>query len=194
MSVLGRFVPNLFIRFEFTGARCRNDALQDAQFRAKRLPFCETCCLNIQETALDLLVETNPTGYVEANGFFSRFLLVQQKVQKRMANRKSVTISEAAPAAVASSPSPAAKLSPSTHLLSATHTTHTHAEAMEESGLAAAASGSPSSPTAKLMQMQHRKEPSWSLLTQPGANQVKSRVNLLPPRNCGCARQLLMVT
>ena len=164
----------LFVFKAHPRAPRRYDALQDAGFRAKRLPFCETCCLNIQETALDLLVETNPTGHVQADGFFSRFLLVQQKVQRRMVKRKNVTMSEAVPdaaAAAAASPPPAAKPSPSAHLLSATHGVHAHAEALERSA-EAAAGGSPSSPSSKLTQMHHRKEPSWSSLTQPGSNQV----------------------
>jgi hypothetical protein len=136
-----------------------------------------------------LLVETNPTGHVQADGFFSRFLLVQQKVQKRMAKRKIVTMSEevpdvaaAAAAATAASPHPAAKPSASAHLLSSTYGAHAHAEAPERS-VQAVAGGSPSSPSAKLTQMHHRKEPSWSSLTQPGSNQVLVTRQLAAPCN-----------
>ena len=135
---------------------------------------------------MDLLVETNPTGHVQADGFFSRFLLVQQKVQKRMAKRKNVTMSEAVPdadGAAAASPPPAAKPCPSEHLLSSTHGAHAHAEALERSA-EAVAGGSPSSPSAKLTQMHHRKEVSWSSLTQPGSNQVQvARRTCCPPCN-----------
>lgn len=181
--------------FEITrGALNRYEALQDAEFRAKKLPFCETCCLNIQETALDLLVETNPTGHVEANGFFSRFLLVQQKVQKRIGKRKNVTVCEAPREAAAASGSAAALPSDAKSIASAqlqntlqpTSTRPKHADegALErcidsgEDGV----SFSPSSPSAKLLQMHHRKEPSWSAMTQPGSNQVRFNDAARPSR------------
>jgi hypothetical protein len=139
--------------------------------------------LNIQETALDLLVETNPTGHVEANGFFSRFLLVQQKVQKRLGKRKNVTVDDAPLDATtgtgAALPS-AAKRSPSMQLQnpslpSLISDARAGAGALEKS-INEAGTGntfSPSSPSGKLLQMHHRKEPSWSAMTQPGSNQVQ---------------------
>lgn len=169
---------------------CRYEALQDASFRAKRLPFCETCCLNIQETALDLLVETNPTGHVQADGFFSRFLLVQQSAQKKLSKRKKiVTISDshASPAAAARAPDATAFSSPSLlpppalALASHSRLDATHLEALEE------ALPSPSSP-GKLANMQHRKEPSWSALTQPGSNQVLWRETMAGNAGCGSNR------
>jgi hypothetical protein len=164
----------------------RYEALQDAEFRAKKLPFCETCCLNIQETALDLLVETNPSGHVEADGFFSRFLLLQQKVQKRLGKRKNVTVCEVpqdAAAVTGSSVavSSGAKVSPlaplqNPLLASSIREARADAGALEKSidGGDAGASFSPSSPSGKLLQMHHRKEPSWSAMTQPGSNQVNA--------------------
>jgi hypothetical protein len=150
---------------------CRYEALQDACFRAKRLPFCETCCLNIQETALDLLVETNPTGHVEADGFFSRFLLVQHSAQKKLSKRKKiVTMSDShtSPAAAAANALSSPSLLPPPAALALASDSRLDAarlEAQEEAG------PSPSSP-GKLANMQHRKEPSWSAQTQPGSNQV----------------------
>jgi hypothetical protein len=169
---------------------CRYEALQDASFRAKRLPFCETCCLNIQETALDLLVETNPTGHVQADGFFSRFLLVQQSAQKKLNKRKKiVTISDShtSPAAAARAPDATAFSSPSLlpppalALASDSRLNAAHLEAQEEAG------PSPSSP-GKLANMQHRKEPSWSALTQPGSNQVLWREIVAGNAGCGSNR------
>jgi hypothetical protein len=130
--------------------------------------------LNIQETALDLLVETNPTGHVQADGFFSRFLLVQ----KRMSKKKNVTISDVSPAAAAAAANDAA-----TKAAWPTTSTHHHSPApnrasplslahktSEEEG----AGSPPCSPTgtAKLTCMHHRTQPSWSSSLQPGSNQV----------------------
>jgi hypothetical protein len=123
-----------------------------------------------------LLVETNPTGHVEADGFFSRFLLVQQSAQKKLSKRKNVSISDTSPAAAARAsettgrpsasivlqPSPSAALASDSRLAAASQEVHEEAE------------GSPSS-ASKLANMQHRKEPSWSAQTQPGANQVAGK-------------------
>ncbi len=131
----------------------------------------------------DLLVETNPTGHVEADGFFSRFLLVQQSAQRRMSKKKNVKIGfEALPAAAAGQAVSVMKHSPSlpnqtpvnlpnsSPLPPAAHTRASQEspaalEKCEEEG-----TGSPTS--SKLTLMQHRTQPSWSSSTQPGANQV----------------------
>ncbi len=105
-------------------------------------------------------VETNPTGHVQADGFFSRFLLVQQSALKRKSKKKTVTLSEASPD---ERPSPAPKLPVHSHAPeeAAKQTPIPVSKTLEEEG------GSP-----KLRHMHHRGQPSWSLLTQPGANQV----------------------
>ena len=128
-------------------------------------------------------METNPTGHVEADGFFSRFLLVQQGAQRRMSKKKNVKIGfEALPAAAAGqaavlkhSPSlpnqTPVNLPNSSPLPASTHTRTSQEspaalEKCEEEG-----KGSPTS--SKLTLMQHRTQPSWSSSTQPGANQVR---------------------